>query len=286
MKMESGSGKRFNSGKTKYNLVPPFAQEQYARVLTVGAAKYGDYNWQAGMPWTTVLASMERHVAAFKRGEDFDPETGLLHVGHIMCNAAFLTEYYKIYPQGDNRPHTYLEMGKIGLDIDEVLCDWVGGWTRKFGMQVPSTWFFDRHIMERFETLRKAGELDDFYMSLKPLIDPDSIPFEPHCYVTSRPVDTHVTEKWLDMHGFPHRPVYTVDVNHTKVDILKSAGVTVFVDDRFENFVEINNAGICCFLMDAPHNQRYDVGHKRIRKLGDLLSGDHLYHESNIPDPK
>ena len=43
-----------------------------------------------------------------------------------------------------------------------------------------------------------------------------------------------------------------------------------FVDDKFENFVELNKNGICCFLMDAPHNQRYDVGHKRIKSLKEL----------------
>lgn len=273
-----GTGKRFNIGKTRHNLVPAFAQEQYARVLTMGGDKYGDFNWQKGMSWNIVLASMERHIAAFKRGEDVDSESGLLHTAHIMCNAAFLTEYYKTYPQGDDRLHTYLYTPKIMLDIDEVICDWVGAWVEKFGLDVPKTWFFDRDITDKFDELRKSGELEAFYLSLQPRISPDDIPFEPHCYVTSRPVPTAITEKWLDMHGFPARPVYTVDVKHTKVDVLRDAGGDIFVDDRYDNFVEINNAGICCFLMDAPHNQRYNVGHKRIFQLSDILTGDRSNH--------
>jgi len=47
--------------------------------------------------------------------------------------------------------------------------------------------------------------------------------------------------------------------------------VEAYVDDRFENFVELNNAGICCFLFDAPHNTRYDVGYKRIKSLSELV---------------
>ena len=274
--LKKGEGLRFNSNKTRYDLLPTFAQEQYAGVLTVGANKYPERNWEKGMSWNTVIASMERHVAALKRGEDNDPETGLLHTAHIMCNSAFLTEYYRIYPEGDDRPHKYLSAPKIMLDIDEVICDWVGGWTDKFNLEVPKAWFFDRDIMEKFEILKKAGEIDDFYLGLQPKISPDELPFEPWCYVTSRPVDTKVTEKWLDMHGFPARPVYTVDVNHTKVEILKEAGGEIFVDDRYDNFVQINNAGICCYLMDAPHNQRYDVGHKRIFNVSDIMTGDHL----------
>lgn len=279
----NGSGLRFNSGKTRYDLLPAFAQEQYAKILTVGARKYAERNWELGMSWSSVISSLERHLAAMKRGEDIDPESGLLHTAHIMCNAAFLTEYYKIYPQGDDRPQQYIHTPKIGLDIDEVLCDWVGAWTDKFKMDIPESWFFDRNIVERFEELKERGELDEFYSNLKPLISSMEIPFEPHCYVTSRPVDTHVTEDWLDRYGFPTRPVYTVPVNKSKVEVLLESGVEIFVDDRFENFVEINQAGILCYLLDSPHNRRYDVGHRRIFKLSDLITGDHLTREATMP---
>lgn len=33
-------GLRYNEGKTRHDLVPAFAQEQYAKVLTKGAEKY------------------------------------------------------------------------------------------------------------------------------------------------------------------------------------------------------------------------------------------------------
>jgi uncharacterized HAD superfamily protein len=65
-------------------------------------------------------------------------------------------------------------------------------------------------------------------------------------------------------------PVYCVPYNASKVEIAKESGIDIFVDDRFENFVELNSAGICCYLFDAPHNRRYDVGHKRLYSLKDL----------------
>jgi hypothetical protein len=265
-------GLRFNEGKTRHDLVPAFAQEQYARVLTAGANKYADRNWEKGMDWSTVLASMKRHILAFERGEDYDSETGLLHMAHVMCNAGFLTEYYKIYPQGDNRPHAYLNTPKIGLDIDEVLCNWLGTWMKHWDIKdVPTSWYFDREIGDRFKQMKEDGTLDDFYSNLPPLLKPEDIPFEPHCYITSRPVSKEITEAWLDKHGFPTKPVYSVGVGQSKVDVAKEAGIDIFVDDSFSNFEALNNGGVCCYLYDTPHNERYEVGHKRIKSLKELM---------------
>lgn len=268
--LNGDKGIRYNQGKIRYDLLPPHAIEQLAKILTMGANKYADRNWEKGMNWTSTVASLKRHLAAFEKGEDKDPESGLLHMAHIMCNAAFITEYYKIYPQGDDRPHRYLNEPKIGLDIDEVLCNWVGGWTSKWNLDVPRSWFFDRDIMERFERMREEGTLEDFYMNLKPLLDPNDIPFEPHCYITSRPVDVKVSEAWLDMWGFPTVPVYCVGSRSSKVEIALKSGIDIFVDDNYRNFKQLNKAGICCYLYDTPHNDRYDVGHKRIKSLNDL----------------
>lgn len=264
-------GIRHNKGKLRYDLVHPWSHEQMVNVLTKGSIKYAARNWEKGMAWSNIISSLKRHLAAIEAGEDYDSETGELHAAHLACNAHFLTAYYKIYPQGDDRPHSYLNVPKIGLDIDEVICDWVGAWCKYWNMDTPTSWFFDRDILERFEQMKKEGKLDSFYLGLQPLIIPEDIPFEPHCYVTSRPVDTKITEQWLDIFGFPSRPVYTVCCGESKVDVIKKAGIEIFVDDRYDNFVEINNAGICCFLMDTPHNQRYNVGFKRIKSLNEIF---------------
>lgn len=263
-------GLRFNTGKTRHDLVPDFAQEQYARVLTKGAEKYAERNWEKGMAWSKVISSLERHLRKLKMGEDYDEETGLLHSAHIMCNAAFITEYYRIYPQGDDRPMK--PEHKIGLDIDEVICDWLGGWTERYKLPVPRSWYFHRGILDEFDKMKADGTINDFYLNLKPKISPDEIPFEPHCYITSRPVDVSVTIEWLDKHGFPTRPVYCVGSGQSKVKVAKDAGIDIFVDDRYENFTELNAAGIFTYLMDAPHNQRYHVGHRRIYSLHEICS--------------
>jgi len=261
-------GLRFNQGKTRFDLVPVFAQEQYAKVLTKGSEKYSERNWELGMAWSKVTASLKRHLQAFESGEDFDVETGLLHTAHIMCNAGFLTEYYKIYPQGDDRPHNYLKKAKIGLDIDEVLCDFVGGCIEKFPeMNDRSVYWNDPHIAINWKSI---SDDEEFWLNLKPKAKHDELGFEPHCYITSRSIPSELTKKWLDLNGFPSVPIYTVGHNESKVEVAKNSGIDIFIDDRFENFVELNNAGICCFLFDAPHNKRYNVGFKRIYNLNEL----------------
>ena len=282
---ELGSGVRDNQGKLRYDLVNPLAHEGMVDILTYGAIKYEDHNWENGMSWSKVIQSLKRHLAAIEKGEDYDfyPDTcekcksgeciihsGKLHIDHIQCNAHFLAAYYRIYPQGDDRYLLNRPRPKIGLDIDEVICDWVGPWNALWGQKTPTCWSFDWEMTDKFDTMRKLGTLDKFYLSLKPKVDPATIPFEPHAYVTSRPVSSEVTKEWLRLHGFPLTKVITVPVGASKVDAMKQAGIQVFVDDRYENFKELNANGIFCYLFDAPHNRRYEVGHKRIKSLSDI----------------
>lgn len=297
MTEKKGGGLRFNDGKLRYDLEHPLARRDLIDVITYGANKYsildekgkiiskGDRNWELGMEWTKVIASSKRHLAAIENGEDFDYDphcsgcvngncqkhSGLLHVSHLQANAHFLNAYYYIYPQGDNRKKLNLNLPRIALDVDEVLADWVGGWQEMFNLNKrPTSWFFDRHIMDKFDNLIKNNKLDDFYLSLKPLISESEIPFEPTCYVTSRPVSTKITEMWLDKNNFPAKPVYTVETGKSKVEVLKEQNIEVFIDDSYENFLEINNSGILCYLFDQPHNQRYNVGHLRLKSLKNL----------------
>lgn len=261
-------GKRYDTGKLRYDLIHPKALKGMVEILTFGAEKYDDRNWEKGMAWSKIIAPLKRHLAAIEAGEDYDPESGKLHIDHVQCNAHFLSAYYKIYPQGDDRPHKYLNMPKIGLDIDEVLADWVGHWSKLHGQEVPETWNFDRNIGEKFDKLK---DNKDFWLSIPVKTKPEDIHFEPHCYITSRSIPKEWTEEWLDKNGFPTMPVYSVGFGESKVDVAKASGIDIYVDDRFENFVELNNAGICTYLFDAPHNQRYSVGYKRLYNLKELL---------------
>lgn len=81
---------RFNNGKLKWSLVDFESLESMVKVLEFGAKKYDTDNWKKGLYTTQICESLLRHLFAFMKGEDKDPESGLSHIGHIQSNAMFL----------------------------------------------------------------------------------------------------------------------------------------------------------------------------------------------------
>jgi hypothetical protein len=292
------AARRYNKGKLRYDLISQEALKELVEVYTRGAHKYTLYkdsdggthkgseislqeaagmevvdsgadNWRKGLSWMDVLASVKRHIAAFELGEDIDEELGTKHLANAAWGMFCLLDYYKSYPQGDNRKHTYLNRPKIGLDIDEVICHWTKAWCEKFGYPIPESWHFSYSNKLHFESL--GDSLEDFYLNIPAKIRPQDLPFEPHVYITSRSVPNELTMKWIQKHGFPTVPVVSVGLGESKLQAVLDSGVDWFVDDNFHTFVELNKAGICCWLMDAPHNRRYEVSYKRVYSLKDLV---------------
>ncbi len=81
--------------KTRFDLVPFAALEEIADVLTYGADKYSANNWCRGTPWSRYFSALCRHIFAWWRGENTDPETGLSHLAHAGCCLIFLMEYQR-----------------------------------------------------------------------------------------------------------------------------------------------------------------------------------------------
>lgn len=271
-KEKLGSGERKNEGKIRFDLLEPFAIEQLAKVFTIGASKYSPNNWLKGMPWSNITASLKRHLSEYEKGIDFDQETNLLHAAHIAWNAMALLSYYKYFPQGDDRLEHTLIKPRIGLDIDEVLCDWIGPWCKKFGHEIPSDWYFSYSTKKNFEeSFKNKKDLEKFYLELPSKVDPNTIPFQIDSYITSRSVDIESTKKWLEINHFPTKEVYSIGIGKSKIETAKNAGIDWFIDDNYQTYLEMNKAGICCFLWDAPHNRKYtNVGFKRIYSFEDF----------------
>ena len=91
LEKDNSTGKKYDTGKTRYDLLPPEIMKEIAEILTFGAAKYGDNNWQKLEDFNNrYYAAMERHIQAWRMGEDFDPESGKHHLSHALTNVAFL----------------------------------------------------------------------------------------------------------------------------------------------------------------------------------------------------
>ena len=188
-------------------------------------------------------------------------------MSHAMWNCGALISFAKFYPQGDDRRQSWQRIPRIGLDCDEVLANFVKAYCARYNLGIPHCWNFDRQFAERMEELKQDK---DFWLNLEPLINHADLPFEPAAYITSRVIPNEWTQEWLDKCGFPVAPVITTTSAFNKAEYCKELGIQIFIDDNFQSFVEINREGICCFLMDAKHNQRYDVGSKRIKSLVEL----------------
>lgn len=268
----SDKGIRYNKNKLRYDLVHPKAHKDFVEVLTNAIGKYEERNWEKGLSWTSVLASLKRHIEAFELGEDYDPEDGLLHISHAACNVHFLNSYYYIYPQGDDRSKNFIKLPNIGLDIDGVIANFTKSWHNKYNdvSDSPVSWDYDINMIERFNIMKENNELDDFYLNIEPLIDSKDLKFIPHCYITSRPVDDNITLKWLYKHNFPIRPIYSTEIRKSKVDLAKLADIEVFIDDSYDNFIDLNKNGIFTYLLTSTYNDKYNVGHMRLNSLNDL----------------
>lgn len=88
--MNQTQGTKFDNGKPMMDLLDPYAIEQLALVLTFGANKYAAHNWRGGIQTSRLIAAALRHIFAYLKGEDKDPESGLPHIAHAMCCCMFI----------------------------------------------------------------------------------------------------------------------------------------------------------------------------------------------------
>ncbi len=86
------TGLKFDDNKIRYELIPPRPIEGLAKILTFGAQKYEDDNWRKVTPVSRYYGALIRHLEAVRMGEWLDPESGLPHLDHVLCNAVFLRE--------------------------------------------------------------------------------------------------------------------------------------------------------------------------------------------------
>lgn len=105
MEMEP-EGLKYDQGKLRYDLIPPDALEELAKVYTLGAEKYGDRNWEKGLRWGRVFGAVFRHFIAWAKGEDRDEETGLHPLAHAAWGCLTLLAYAKRNIGEDDRPTT------------------------------------------------------------------------------------------------------------------------------------------------------------------------------------
>lgn len=101
---DTGAVRDIQEGKGRYDLIPPMCMDRLARHYENGARKYGDSNWQKGMPLSRYLDSLIRH--AYKLLSGMDDED---HAAAIAWNA-FAFMYTK----------DAIEKGKLPETLDNI----------------------------------------------------------------------------------------------------------------------------------------------------------------------
>lgn len=91
--------------KIPLGLCSPIAQAHWALAQYAGASKYGAWNWRvAGVRASVYLSAAERHLAAWKSGEEHDPVDGTHHLGNVMACCAIVLDALAAGKLTDDRP--------------------------------------------------------------------------------------------------------------------------------------------------------------------------------------
>lgn len=93
-------GTKHDDGKIRWDLMPFDALDQVALVLTLGAAKYGDRNWEDdALSRDRLVASAFRHLSAHQQGDWLDQEWQTLHLAHAATASLMaLAKHLRVNP--------------------------------------------------------------------------------------------------------------------------------------------------------------------------------------------
>lgn len=109
--VDSPVGLKHDQEKNRLDLLPFEALESVAEILTLGAAKYTDRNWELGINFNRLFRAALGHLWAWwlrrddGNGPGNDKETGKSHLAHAACCVLFLMTFEIRRMAGfDNRP--------------------------------------------------------------------------------------------------------------------------------------------------------------------------------------
>lgn len=295
--IDKTEARRYNTGKLRYALLPHRPIRDLVEVYTKGAHKYTIYendngdiiygkdipfeesaglrvvddgadNWRRGQPWTKSMESVKRHIAAWDMGEDMDSDLGTHHLANAAWGLLALLEYNYTKKELDDREKNLIGFKKFGLDIDSVLSDFTPHFLSYLGLDpAPATHWNDPRLAANFH---KITNDKNFWLEMPILNGPDKLIFEPSCYITARSVPAEWTSEWLDRNGYPKAKVISIGRYDSKVNAAKEMGIEAFLDDKFENCVELNQAGIQCYMLTAEHNTKYGNLSMRVNTIGEF----------------
>lgn len=80
----TGAVRDIAQGKGRMDLVPPFSIMFLSRIYEVGCLKYGDRNWEKGIPISRYVDSALRHLQKYQSGMRDEPHLSMA-LWNISC---------------------------------------------------------------------------------------------------------------------------------------------------------------------------------------------------------
>ena len=88
---ETGAVRDTQTGKPRYDLIPPTALRRIAMHYGEGAVKYDEWNWSKGMQYSRFYASMFRHLQDFAMGKTDED-----HLAAVVFNALSIMHFQDV----------------------------------------------------------------------------------------------------------------------------------------------------------------------------------------------
>ena len=85
-KFETGAVRDMHSGKGRFDLIPACVEMRLAKHYEKGAIKYGECNWQKGIPAHSYIDSALRHLAKYRDGWT-DEDHLIAAIWNLFCLA-------------------------------------------------------------------------------------------------------------------------------------------------------------------------------------------------------
>lgn len=101
----SSTGAKKGVKKQRFELVPPRAVMELAKLYGRGAAKYAPNNFRLGYETSKSFGAGQRHGILFWSGEDIDTEMDCHHLASFAWHCFTILESSITHPEFDNRPY-------------------------------------------------------------------------------------------------------------------------------------------------------------------------------------
>lgn len=111
---ETGAQRDTQDDKPRYDLVSIIALKRVAELLGRGAAKYGDRNWEKGIPLSRFYASMFRHMIQWAEGDISED-----HLAAVCFNAMGIIHTEQKILDGE-LPYSLADAGSLGESLRDL----------------------------------------------------------------------------------------------------------------------------------------------------------------------